>query len=971
MKHKFILFAFIFFSITYSFSQGEANIWYFGQNAGLDFNGGTPVALTDGQIDTLEGCASISNAAGQLLFYTDGITVWDVNHNIMPNGTGLQGDPSSSQSGIIVPFPNDPTKYYIFCVDDNFNDGGLFYSVVDLTLNGGTGDVIVGRKNIQLLQRSAEKIAAINDDGNGYWVISYAGMTGVQTTFNTYHAFRITNLGIDTNSVTSTHPNCASSDGRGYLKISPDSQKVVNCNQNLNHVCMHGFDNVTGQVSPEIEQLQTNNIPYCAEFSPNSEKLYVSTGGINSGTSNLFQFDLVAPNVQGSRVLIHTENQQRAALQLATDGKIYYARPDRNYIGVINDPEVAGTGCNYVNQGVNLGGRICKQGLPPFIQSFFNVGIQTTQTCFGDATTFTVNANETVVSIMWDFGDGTTSTLENPTHIYTAPGTYTINVTVNSPTQSVMRMSTITIYENPIVNTITDVIVCDDVFNDGIEMLDLSTKDAEALLGQPAGSNFAVSYYETMDDAVNNTNVLPTNYISSTNNQEIFVKVFNVNNSSCYVISSFRFIINLSPTPETVADISICDQLNNMQESVNLAQITSQVLGTQSASNFDVYYYETMVDADSDVNRLPTNYVLHNAMQPIFARKENNQNTSCYVVIDFTLILQTQYIANTVGDLIVCDDVSNDGFELFDLSAQNTFIANGQTGAFSIKYYTSQVDADADTNEISTNFSNDTNPQEIFVRIENDVETNCYDTTSFFIEVKEVPNVDTSEMIYYVCTNESVTISADAGFDEYVWSTGETTSSITVTEAGLYTVTITTNYASSPAVSCSNVQTIRVIESDEAVITDVIIQDWTFNSNQLEIIAEGIGDYEYSIDGFNYQDSPIFTNLLAGNLTVYVRDKNGCGVVSEEVSLLFYPGFFTPNNDGFNDYWQIISSAYELDLRIYIFNRYGKLLKILKPESQGWDGTYNGKQLPSSDYWFLVERPSNGLSYKGHFTLKR
>ncbi|MBC8754908.1 T9SS type B sorting domain-containing protein [Kordia sp. YSTF-M3] len=971
MKYKIILFACIVLSSTFCFSQGEANIWYFGENAGLDFNSGTPVAITDGQIDTLEGCATISDSSGQLLFYTDGITVWDVNHNIMPNGTGLQGNPSSSQSGIIVPFPNDTTRYYIFSVNHNASDGGLFYSVVDLTLNGGTGDIVAGQKNIELLRKSAEKIAAINDDGNGYWVIAYAGLTGNETTFNTYHAYRITDSGINTVSVTSSYPSCSSSDGRGYLKISPDSQKIVNCNQILNHVCMHRFENTSGIVSPEIEQLQTNGRPYCAEFSASSEKLYVSTGGVSNGSTSLFQFTLSAADVQASRVLIHSETQERGALQLATDGKIYYARPDRTFMGAINDPEADGVACNYVNQAVDLNGRMCKQGLPPFIQSFLNVGIQTTETCFGDATAFTVNANETLVSVLWDFGDSTTSTLENPTHTYASPGVYMISVTVNSPTQSITRTSTVTIYDLPIANSIADVIVCDDVSNDGSETLDLSTKDAEALLGQPIGSNFDVSYYETMDDAVNDTNVLPTNYTSSNNNQEIFVKVFNIDNPNCYAISSFRFIINLSPVPETIADISICDTFNDTQESVSLSQFTSQVLGAQNASDFDVYYYETMADADLDTNRLSANYTIQNATQTIFARKENSQNSTCFVVTDFTFILQTQYVANAVNDLIVCDDVSNDGTELFDLSVQDVFIANGQTGAFSIKYYTSQVDADADTNEISTNFSNDTNPQEIFVRIENDVEPTCFDTTSFFIEVKDVPNVDTSEMISYLCTNESVTISADGGFDEYLWSTGETTTSITVTEPGIYTVTVTTNYASSPAVSCSNTQTIRVIESDEAVITDVIIQDWTFNSNQVEIIAEGIGDYEYSIDGFNYQDSPIFMNLLAGNLTVYVRDKNGCGVVSQEVSLLFYPGFFTPNSDGFNDFWQIISSEYELDLRIYIFNRYGKLLKILKPESQGWDGTYNGKQMPSSDYWFLVERPSNGLSYKGHFTLKR
>jgi gliding motility-associated-like protein len=971
MKQKTILLICIILSFSYCFSQGQANIWYFGENAGLDFNSGVPVPITDGQIDTLEGCATISDAAGVLLFYTDGITVWDVNHNIMPNGTGLQGDPSSSQSGIIVPFPNDPSLYYIFSVDDNTSDGGLFYSVVDLTLNGGTGDVVVGQKNIELLQRSAEKIAAINDDGNGYWVIAYAGLTGNETNFNTYHSFRITNSGIDTNSVASPHPNCASSSGRGYLKISPDSQRIINCNQTLDHVCLHRFENTSGIVSPEIEQLQVIGRPYCAEFSVSSEKLYVSTGTFSFGSTFLFQFSLTATDVQSSRTQIHAENQERAALQLATDGKIYYARPDRGYIGVINNPEADGIACNYVNQGVDLGGKICKQGLPPFIQSFLNIGIQTTETCFGDATGFMINANETIVSILWDFGDGTTATIENPIHTYTAPGVYIIAVTVDSPTQSLTLTRTITIYESPIENSITDIVICDDVSNDGVAIFDLSTKDAEALLGQPTGNNFAVSYYETMNDADNETNILPINYTSSSANQEIFVKVFNVGNPNCYVISSFMIIINMLPATENIEDINLCDNFNDNQESINLSQITSDVLGSQNASDFDVFYYETLVDAENDTNRLPTNYLLQTSAQVIFVRKENSQNTSCFIVIDFELILQTQYIANTVSDLIVCDDVSNDGFELFDLSIQNDFVSGSQTGDFTIRYYTSQENADTNMNQIAATFSNETNLQEIFVRIENDNATNCFDTTSFFIEVKEVPNVNTDEIIMYVCSNETIVISADTGFDEYLWSTGETTPSITVNEAGIYTVMVSTNYASSPAISCSNTQTIRVIESDEAIITDIEIQDWTLNTNKIEVFVDGIGDYEYSVDGFNYQDSPIFTNLLAGNLIVYVRDKNGCGIVSQELNLLFYPGFFTPNNDGYNDFWQIISSEYELDLRIYIFNRYGKLLKILKPESEGWDGTYNGKKVPSSDYWFMVERPSNNQTYKGHFTLKR
>ncbi|WP_046756771.1 T9SS type B sorting domain-containing protein [Kordia jejudonensis] len=1164
MKRKFLLLVFITFNIFHCFSQGQTNIWYFGENAGLDFSSGTPVAIFDGQIDTDEGCATISDENGNLLLYTDGITVWDTNHNIMPNGQFLQGNSSSSQSGIIVPFPNDTTKYYIFCVDHNASDGGLYYSVVDLTLNGGNGDVVPGQKNILLLARSAEKIAAISDGNDGFWVVSYASPTGNTGTYDTFHAYHITSTGIDTNSVRSTYSGCATNDGRGYLKISPDGTKIVICNQEQTHVCLHNFDVTTGDVSPEISQLNTINSPYCAEFSASSDRMYVSAGQFSTTTTYLHQFDLTAPNISATRVQLHSAVEQRAALQLAIDGKIYFARPNRNFLGVINNPEALGTAANYVNNGVDLGTRTSTQGLPPFIQSLFLVGIEFEGTCLGDATQFVMNTNsEDVTAILWDFGDGNTSTLENPSHTYATVGSYDVTVTLTTPSSTTSNTATVIISNPPIVNTISDYLICDDTVNDGITLFDLTTKEPEVLAGQAVGDVFNLSYHINLDDADNSSNPLPTAYTNAANPEEVFVRIEHADNPDCYAVTSFNLIVFESPTTETIADINICDDLNDGEELIDLSLLTDQVLGTQSNTVFEVFYYDDPTDADMDINRLPTNYLIQNTSQTIYARKENmlhdtcfsiinftvllqtqftanpvndlivcddvsnddsevfdltvqnnlitngqtgsftiryyrsqadadartneiaanfanetnpqeifarientvetdcydttsfnlivfespttetiadinicdnlndvqelidlsqftdqvlgtqsdtlfevfyyvdptdaandtnrlltnyflqntsqiiyarkenNLNTDCFSVTSFTLFLQTQFTANAVGDLIVCDDVSNDGTEVFNLAVQNDFVANGQTGSFAIRYYTSQADADARTNEITASFSNETNPQEIFVRIENTVETDCYDTTSFFIEVKDVPNVNTDEIIAYVCTNESVVISADAGYDEYVWSTGETTQEITVTEAGIYTVTVITNYNSLPAVSCSNTQTIRVIESDEAIITNVEIQDWTLNNNQIEIFVEGIGDYEYSIDGFNYQDSPVFTNLLVGSMVAYVRDKNGCGVVTQDVNLLFYPSFFTPNNDGFNDYWQIISSEFEPDLKIHIFDRFGKLLTILKPESQGWDGTYHGRRLPSTDYWFMVERPSNNERYTGHFTLKR
>ncbi|MEM6719667.1 MAG: T9SS type B sorting domain-containing protein [Bacteroidota bacterium] len=973
MRKQLLLFI-VCFNMFCVFSQQQTNIWYFGNNAGLDFTNGPPVALNDGQLVTEEGCAAISDLNGDLLFYTDGSTVWDRNHNVMPNGTGLQGSSTSTQSGIIVPFPNDPTRYYLFSVDNNTTDGGLFYSVVDLSLNGGNGDIVPVLKNIELLFKSAEKIAAIADGLGGYWVIGYSSpFANNGSNYNTFHAFRIAPNGtLNTNAVKSTYNSCRTNDGRGYLKISPDGSKIIVCNQNRNFACLHDFDLNTGTVSPAIAILDTGNPVYGAEFSPNSEKVYVSSGEYVITDASLHQFDITAPDIPASRVELRAAVERRAGLQLGIDRKIYYARPGQNYVGVINDPNADGLACGFVNNAVSLGTATGEQGFPPFIQSLFTLAIEGNLAC--TEASFSINTDQ-ILSIAWDFGDGTTSILENPTHAYAAAGTYEVAVTatvvVNSLTFTQTYSRIFTISEPPIANEISDITRCAENVNDGTATFDLSTRDAEVLAGQDPSNTYSVAYFISLNNAEQNLNPLPTNYTSTSNPEQVFARISIDTSPSCYAISDFNLIVAETPQANSMVVPFICDNLNDGQEIINLSQFDTELLGTQNDGTFDVYYYETFANATNDTDRLPVDYLLQNTTQTIFARKENSEAPECFVVTDFELEMNAQFVANTVGNLITCDDISNDGIEVFNLAEQNDLLLDGQVGNFSINYFISQEDADMNTNPIPEAYINITNPQEIFVRVQNNDSETCYDTTSFFIEVKETPNIDLGTITRYVCTNESIELSVPSGFDEYLWSTGATTTSITVTEAVTYTVTVTNNYASSPAISCASVQTIQVIESDEAIIETIEIQDWTSNNNQIEVLVLGIGDYEFSVDGFTYQDSPIFDNLSPGDLTVYVRDKNGCGILSDDINLLFYPNFFTPNNDGFNDHWQIISSRAEPDLRIYIFDRYGKLLKILSPESEGWDGLYRGRPMPSSDYWFRVERPSNGRTYTGNFTLKR
>ena len=199
-----------------------------------------------------------------------------------------------------------------------------------------------------------------------------------------------------------------------------------------------------------------------------------------------------------------------------------------------------------------------------------------------------------------------------------------------------------------------------------------------------------------------------------------------------------------------------------------------------------------------------------------------------------------------------------------------------------------------------------------------------------------------------------------------MWSTGETTPTININSIGTYTVTVTNQN------NCSNSRTITVLPSNIVTIDDIIIEEASTN-NTITVLVSGEGDYEYALNSFGtYQDSNIFTNVRPGFHTVFIRDKNGCGIVEQMISVLGFPKFFTPNSDGFNDTWQLygVNSQFNQGTIVTIFDRYGKLIISFDNNSLGWDGTLNGQSLPSSDFWF-VAKLSSGKEYRGHFALVR
>lgn len=976
--YKFV-FGVFFFCLNVAFGQGEGVNWYFGSTAGLDFNTSPPTALTDGALETNEGVATISSESGQLLFYTDGRSVWDRNHQITPNGTGLTGDSSSTQSAIIVPKPNDPNIYYIFTVDNEAANDGLRYSEFDLTLNGGNGDVTT-LKNVPLWTPTAEKITAIQHaNGIDFWVLSHAwGGDG-------FLIFEVTSAGVNETATVQNIGSDHSGDSSktiGYMKTSSTGDKLAIAQWSSgSFVEIFDFDDATGIISNPIKLENVfypgaQNGAYGLEFSPNAELLYVSDLSFGSSIeSTVHQFNITLGNqadIENSDVILYQGSDIIGAIQLAVDEKLYLANTGNPFLDVIEFPNEIGTAATYLNQEINLQGRQSRFGLPTFIQSFFVGSIQFENVCLSDETNFTLNTTEeNITSIAWDFGDGGTSDLMNPSHTYANTGTYEVAVTITVDGEIRVTTREITIYTVPTANPVSDYLLCDDISNNEIENFDLSTKIGEALGGQ-SDVDFNVAFYASLENAENNENQLPLSFDNTTNNQEIFARVFNSAQASCHDITSFTLIVNPLPVANTVDDYDICDdQSNDGFEIITTTQFDSAVLLNQDASDFVITYHLTQEDADDDISALPINFQTTDNPQQVFVRIEAAGNATCFDTTDFEITITPAIIANEVNDLFECSFLDNPNMATFNLASQNDEILDGLTGTYAITYHLSPQNAMMNVDPISSTHTNTTNPQQIYVRIEDTTNASCFDIIDFSINVLATPIINENETLY-LCTDGVVVLSSGVPADFYNWSNGESTESIIVDTAGTYTVEVGNSYTVfGEQQNCSNTKTFTVIESGPATGIDVTITDWTNYQNTIAVVVQGLGDYEYSLDGINYTDLNLFENLLAGEYTMYVRDKNDCGIVTQPVYLLNYPRFFTPNNDGFNDNWQIIASDSDPTLEIYIFDRYGKRITTLHPLSKGWDGNYNGKKMPSGDYWFKVERPMIGTIYTGHFTLKR
>ncbi len=551
---------------------------------------------------------------------------------------------------------------------------------------------------------------------------------------------------------------------------------------------------------------------------------------------------------------------------------------------------------------------------------------------------------------------------------------------------------TIRVLPNPTPSTdAEDIELCDyDNPGDQIEVFDITINEAYIINGELGVS---AAYYESLENATDEIDpiVNPTTYSNiELGQQTIYVRVTN-DTTGCFTIVTFDIIVNPLPDIGDVPDVIACEINTDGFFDFDLETVTSELLGTQDPANFTVTYHETQEDADNGENALVSPYTNLTNPQQLFVNITNNL-TGCNITgAGFNIEVQEAAIANGDGvpaELIICDDpnTANDGFAQFNLTDLDAQILDGQDPVnFTVTYYATIEDAEASTNPLPTSFENTSNPQTIFVRVDNDttVDDQCYDITDATLLVNLLPEF-TLEDSYMACVDVNGTeligptvMLIDLPVNEYTFEwinpMGDleaTTAAHTPLMGGIYTAV-----ATDILTGCRKEVTTEVIPSSPAIVEAVVTTLAFAEEHVIEANAVGSGDYEYRLDDGPWQLDGTFTDVSPGEHIVTVRDLNGCGIGTKSVLVIDYPRFFTPNGDGYNDTWQIIGIDTRPLSTIYIFDRYGKLLKQLSPLSEGWDGTFNGKPLPATDYWFSVkyEEPGTEIikTFRAHFSLKR
>ena len=565
--------------------------------------------------------------------------------------------------------------------------------------------------------------------------------------------------------------------------------------------------------------------------------------------------------------------------------------------------------------------------------------------------------------IIVKYFDGTGAELPSPLPDFltnTLPGKETIFVRVSHYDQPCCYSETsFDLIVNPLPDftSISGLQVCDDNSN-GFAFFNLEDVKTNTIGNS---TNINVEFYHENGQLITNPLDAIENQVA--NEETITVRATNTN-TNCYNEAMFKLIVNPLPITNPLNEIIGCDDNNDgISEYFDTSNIESQVLGNQTG--MEVSYFD--VNGNPLPSPLPNPYTNTISNEELITVRVTNPITTCFSETLITLKTASQPQINQPQTLYACD--LGNGFANFDLTHIEAEIIGNQSG-LKITYFDSGNNQLA--SPLSATFQNTQAwAQTIYVQVENELNDLCYSETSFNLIVNPLPMVSLEDS-YFLCHLEpSLSVSVESNFDTYNWEYEDgtiisNTYLADLINAGNYTLTVGQN---NNGIYCENTYDFELVRSNLPTITVVNYKELSDN-NYIEIMASGDGDFEYSIDGINYQDNNLFNNVAGGVYNVSVRDKLGCGADFKEFVIVDYPKYFTPNGDGINDTWQIKGIRDYPNAEIFIYDRYGKLLKQIFSKDEGWDGSFRGDKLAATDYWFKVKL-TDSKTFTGHFALKR
>ena len=526
--------------------------------------------------------------------------------------------------------------------------------------------------------------------------------------------------------------------------------------------------------------------------------------------------------------------------------------------------------------------------------------------------------------------------------------------------------------------------------SDGITSFDFSDSEVLILGIFPPSQPLTITYYESENDALSETNAIsdPANYQNTSgSNQTIWVRIDSDIDNSCVGLGGYvNLIVNPLPVLNTPIDPYFCVAAPNSFTVDLNSEYDTSILNAQSSANFTITYYSSELDAENSISAIST--IINSSDSATIFYKISDNVTNCYDIGQFEISFINIPTTNSISTFEVCDNDS-DGLYLFDTFGLETQILGAQSD-MSIAYYDAFGNPlmDANNNLIGSPFPNTffTGSQTITAVVFNGF---C-DDAQVNIEFLVNPNTRFEVDDIVICDGDSEWIELDLESPsenftfQWVLPDGSVFNSVQpeflASQIGAYSVSATNLNG-----SCGFTQNFEVFASEGPTISleDITIVEGTSNNSiTIDEAALGSANYEFKLIDENgllvggYQDDGFFGQLTGGFYTLFVRDELQCEEVSITVPVLYILNFFTPNNDGYNDVWQIkgVFSSDYIFSNISIFDRYGKLLKNMSINQNSWDGTFNGAQMPSSDYWYSIElQKSDGSVFirQGHFSLRR